>query len=318
MSRLNLRISIFALALTLAGTVAVSDAAAGPTATKTVAKKPAAKQVRKKRQRWPTRRPEAALEAPPALGNVPFPEGERLAFKVRITSPLLNAEAGEVILAVGQRAKVNGRAVVPLAGFLRSNELLSKFYPIDDRLQVLVDEKTFQPLESTFHISEKGTTIDYKTVYDQPARHIISERMKDGKQLDRDFTTADDVYEALSSVYAARRIELVPGLEFKYYIWDGRKERLVTIRAAGVEKVWTPLGWFEGTRVDITSVITGGFITKDLLDAPAKTGSAWFGTDPARTPLKVVTPTKLGQAEALLTKRYIDTTSLESAPPTGG
>lgn len=306
--------STFGLTLVLSAGVAPGVATAGPSETRTVAKKVVSKRkVRKKRQRWPTRRPKEVLATPPKLGNVPFPEGERLAFKVRITSPLLNTEAGEVILAVGQRTKLNGRAVVPLAGFMRSNELLSTFYPIDDRLQVLVDEKTFQPLESTFHISENGTTMDYKTVYNQPARHILSERLKDGKKLDRDFTSADDVYEALTSIYAARRIDLKPGLEFQYYIWDGRKERLVTITVAGEEKVWTPAGWFEATRVDISSVITGGFIKPDVLDTPKKTGSAWFANDAARTPLKVVTPTKLGQAEALLTRRYIDNSSLTDA-----
>ena len=45
---------------------------------------------------------------------------------------------------------------------------------------------------------------------------------------------------------------------------------------------------------------------KDLEMAPQK-GSAWIGLDPERTPVKVLTPTKLGDATGLLVKRFVDT-----------
>ena len=50
-------------------------------------------------QRWPTKRP-AVSPAPlqiPAMGAIPFPPGERLAFKIQI----LGVQAGEVMLGVG-------------------------------------------------------------------------------------------------------------------------------------------------------------------------------------------------------------------------
>jgi hypothetical protein len=35
-------------------------------------------------------------------------------------------------------------------------------------------------------------------------------------------------------------------------------------------------------------------------------GIGWFAKDAYRTPVKVVTPTRLGEAEAVLTQRTID------------
>ncbi len=101
-------------------------------------------------------------------------------------------------------------------------------------------------------------------------------------------------------------MDLEAGQSFQYYVWDGRRERLVTIEAKGIEKVWTPIGWYQARRVDVSSRVTGGFIKKKALDAEPKRGHAWFGLDPHRTPVKLVTPTKLGDAEALLVRRYVE------------
>ncbi len=299
-------VALLAFAFVLGPSIDPAPVSAAPAAK--VAKKKTRKSAKKKkkrankRQKWPVRRPKAKPKKPPKLGNVPFQEGERLAFKIR----MLGADAGEAVLAVGKRTKVNGRSVVPLVAFLRSSDFLSKFYPVDNKLVVVVDEKTFQPLKTDFYIRENGKAIDYHTTFDQRARWVKSTRKKNGKTLKRNFTPAGAVYEALSSVYGARRMDLQPGQVFQYYVWDGRKERLVTITAKGVEKVWTPSGWYDAMRLDVSSTITGGFIKSKLLDTPAKTGSAWFGLDPHRTPVKLVTPTKLGDAEAMLVRRYVE------------
>lgn len=279
-----------------------------PATSKKADKKPDKKADKKaaeakvKRQKWPVKRP-AVTPEPPELGPMPFPPGERLVFKVN----MLGSEAGEVMLMTGEPSTLNGRTVLPLAGHVRSSEFLTKFYPVEDRLLVLVDEKTFVPLKTDFFINENGKKLSYHTLFDQRNRLIVSTRDKQGKKLQRNFTTGGVAFEALSSVYAARRLDLKPGLEFQYFVWDGRRERLVDIKVTKIEKVWTPAGWFEAHRVDIVSRVTGGFIKmKDIEDQEPKRGSAWFATDEHRTPVKVTTPTKLGQAEGLLVRRFVE------------
>ena len=274
----------------------------------------AKRRSKRSRKKWPVRRPKAGTVkiGVPKLGNIPFREGERLVFSVS----MLGAEAADVVLGVGKRSIRRGRPIVPLLGWLRSSDFLSKFYPIDDKLEVLVDERSFAPIQSDFAIREKGKTIDYHTRYEKRGSRIRSDKRTLGKKtLKRRFRAAGSVYDALSSVYAARRLDLKVGSSFTYYVWDGLRERLVTVRAVKQEKVWTRVGWFETIRLDITTRVTGGFIKAKALDAPEKHGSAWIGLDPARTPVKLVTPTKLGEAQATLVRRYFETDDAAAPPP---
>ena len=252
------------------------------------------------RQKWPVRRPKNAGKSQPKLGPMPFEPGERLLYDVK----MLGAHAGQAILAVGAPAKHAGRKVIPIVGFIRSGEFLNKFYPVENRMIVLVDQRSFLPVKTDFYIKENGKTLNYHTKYDQRRRLVRSVRKKGGKALKRNFTPAGKLFEPLGSVYAARRMALEPGDTFDYFVWDGRKERHVKVKAVGVERVWTQMGWIEALRIELETTISGGFIKKKLLDRAPRKGTIWLATDEFRTPVKMISPTKLGDAEAVLVRRY--------------
>jgi hypothetical protein len=41
------------------------------------------------------------------------------------------------------------------------------------------------------------------------------------------------------------------GLAFSYYVWDGRRERLISVKVVGTEKVWTEVGWFDTVKIEL-------------------------------------------------------------------
>lgn len=274
---------------------------------KAVSGKTLSKMPKKKRKVYPTNRPKRALKPSPALGKIPFPIGERLVYKVN----LLNAHSGTVTLKVGQRGTYQGKNVVELSGFIQSSPFLENFYPIRDSLSVLVDEVNFLPLKSEFFLNEKGREITFISHYDHE-KNLVNWKQKrvakDKTYVQRaDHQTPVSMYESLSSLYALRRIELKPGLNFEQYVWDGKRERLIELKVLGEERILTDLGWFETYKVELSSVITGGIVTRRLLkQAPVK-GTAWIAKDAYHTPVKLITPTRLGQAEAVLTQRGMDT-----------
>jgi hypothetical protein len=266
-------------------------------------KKP--KHVKKKKPTdWPRKRP-ASIKKAPELGTIPFAVGEHLVFKIN----LLNAHAGTVTLRVGAIGTYQGQRVVEFAGFIQSSPFTDNFYPIKDSLVVLVDEKTFLPIKSDFHLEEKNTKIDFQSKFNQKTGvvHWQKKTYKNGlRERNEEFAGASPLYESLSSLYAIRRLKITQGLAFEQYVWDGRRERLVDVKVIGDEKVLTDLGWIEATKVQISSKITGGFVPNSALNQGPISGTAWFAKDEAQTPVKLISPTKLGVAEVILTKKYVE------------
>jgi hypothetical protein len=262
------------------------------------------KPTKRKANDWPKKRPDQ-IKQPPTLGNIPFQIGEHLVYKVN----LLNAHAGTVTLRVGAVGTYQGQRVVELAGFIQSSQFLENFYPIRDSLVILVDEQTFLPVKSDFMVNEKGSKIEYQTKFNQKSGlvHWTKKTFKNGnRQRDEEFAAVSSLHDSLSSLYAIRRLKIEPGLHFEQYVWDQKRERLVEVKVVGEEKVLTDMGWIEAMKVEISSIITGGFISKRQLNGNKIKGTAWFAKDGFQTPVKLISPTRLGTAEVILTKKYIE------------
>ena len=75
-------------------------------------------------------------------------------------------------------------------------------------------------------------------------------------------------------------------------------------KVIGEERVWTHGDWFDTFRIDIESTVQGGFIKKDTLAKPLQKGRLWLARDKYRTPVKMLSPTKLGLAEVVFVRRY--------------
>ncbi len=283
-------------------------AAPAKPAQKATKKKTSKKKKRAKRtgprRNWPISRPKKELKPMPDFLEVaPYQPGERLKYEVR----MFGATAGEAILAVGARREHNGRTLLPLVGFVRSSEFLDKFYPVNDKMVVVLDEATFLPLKVEFDIDENGKKLNYLTEFDHRKKLIRSTRKRGGKTLIREFLPAGPIHEVLGSVFGMRRMKLEPGQQFDYYAWTGLKERLISVRVVGNDRIWTAMGWYDALKIEVTTQLTGGFFHDGKLpDQRRLVGTVWLGTDPARTPLKVVTPTRIGNAEAVLVNRYVE------------
>ncbi|MAD60588.1 MAG: hypothetical protein CMH49_03600 [Myxococcales bacterium] len=261
---------------------------------------------RRRLRKFPTNRPQRDLKNPPTLGKIPFPLGETLTFKVN----MLNAHSGTVTLKVGRRGKLQGKSVLELSGFVQSSPVLENFYPIRDSLRVFVDERTFQPLKSEFFLNEKGRKVEYISEFNQGTGRLdwtkTRELKKRKKTSKLSYIAPHPMHETLSSLYALRRLDLKVGMSFEQYIWDGQRERLIEVKVLGEERVLTGIGWIEAFKIAIQGAITGGIISKRALKRPPVKGFAWIAKDAYRTPIKAITPTKLGQAEAVLSAKSVN------------
>lgn len=260
---------------------------------------------KRRRRRFPKNRPNRDLKAPPSLGKIPFRLGEELTFKVN----MINAHSGTVVLKVGRRGTYQGVPSLELSGFIRSSPFLENFYPIRDSLRTVVDERTFAPLKGEFYLDEKGKKVEYLSEFNEGLKQIkwAKKRQVKGKERKSNliYDAPPSIYNVLSSLYALRRLPLKVGLTFEQYIWDGQRERLISVEVVGLEEVLTEVGRFEAFKIKVKGTLTGGIISRRALKRSPKEGTVWIANDVFRTPLRAITPTKLGQAEAVLSARAV-------------
>ncbi len=252
-----------------------------------------------------TARPNRPLKPMPALGEAPFPEGEQLAYMIKVG----NLNFGEALLRVGKRTTYESHPAISFAAFIRTNKDADKIYSIDDKQVSVSDQRTFLPFTSQTNIRENKGNTEYLSIINQDKQEIKATRTK--KKVSKHvFNSAPNIYDPLSAVYAVRRMDLKPGMEFELYVWDGRKERLIGVKVGNAEKVKTPKGTQEALKLSISSTITGGtnVTKKQLSEKPAK-GSVWLSTDTNRLPLKLVFPSPisiLGNVEAYFVNRTVE------------
>jgi hypothetical protein len=225
---------------------------------------------------------------------------------------MLKSHAGTVVFQVGKLGTLRQQRVLELSSFISSSPFLENFYPIRDSIRVFVTEREFLPLRSEFHLKEKQREVEYLSDFFPKKQRIVwKKKRKDRKGRKRTSAwngrTPGPIYNVLSSLYALRRLPLKVGLEFEQYVWDGQRERLIHAQVIGEETVSTPgMGRLKAFKIKVIGRITGGVVSRKTLKKAPQEGTVWIGQDAHRTPLKAITPTKIGQASALLSARSIE------------
>src|SRR5581483_9884103 len=102
----------------------------------------------------PVAMPQPRPPAPstPALGPLPFANGESLVYELS----WLGIVGGTAELHVDPPAEHDGTLAYRITSRARSNDFFTKIYPVDDRTESLVDAHRFRSLSFQKHLSEGG------------------------------------------------------------------------------------------------------------------------------------------------------------------
>src|SRR3989442_7222608 len=127
-----------------------------------------------------------------------FKVGERLTYALNwgIVS------AGNAVLEVAERQTLAGRPVVKLVHTARSNEFISAFYPVNNRVESLLDEEAGYPHRVFFKRREGRRKNDIEVVFDQNAHRATG--TKDGTTETMEVPPGGQ--DTLSVVYFARTL----------------------------------------------------------------------------------------------------------------
>jgi hypothetical protein len=233
----------------------------------------------------------APAEAAPAL---PFAPGEQFGYDVTV----LGAKAGSGVLKVSAPKTWKGKKVTPVAVVLKSEGFWANAYPAHDKmLSLLTSDGGIVPVHSELVGTRKDRKRNYKLDFDTAAGKVSGMRIdvKDGKTHSRKLLGKVPVgtHDMLSWLFHVRTLDLEPGDTFSFVGHSGNFLYDVDLKVTGTEDVWTPAGFVEANRIDVT-------VTRQNNRKLSKSGYVYIGTDARRLPVKGGFEFTLGKVEAVL------------------
>ncbi len=218
-----------------------------------------------------------------------FAPGERLVYDLSYMGMI----SGIGVMEVMEKITMNGRAVYPVVSTAQSNDFISLFYPVDDRVESYIDVEGLY----SHHLNvrqRQGKKRREKTIdFDQIAHRAI--QTKNNKQ--EIFEVPPQVQDMLSSLYFFRtQGALRVGTSTFIDVYEDEKSWRLEIRALGRERVTTPVGVFDTMKVQALVQYQGIFLDKgDVF--------IWVTDDVRHIPVRIHSKIKIGTITATLTLR---------------
>jgi hypothetical protein len=231
-----------------------------------------------------------AWSSPAALGAptpTHFKVGERLTYGLSWGV----IAAGTAVLEVAERQSLSGRSVVKLIHTARSNEFVSVFYPVNNRVESLMDEEAAYPHQLLFKRREGKRKNDIEVLFDQAAHKATV--TKDGNT--ETMEVPPDVQDTLSVIYFFRTLRAVDvGASTIIHVNHDRKNYRLELRVEGMERLKGPLGEFDTVRILAIMPFRGLFLNEGNI-------RIWVTNDAARVPVLMKAKVVIGSVTATLT-----------------
>lgn len=214
----------------------------------------------------------------------PFKIGERLTYEVS----WLNLTA---VIAVMEVARMDGRedqAVAKLVGTAQSTPMITKFFPVDNRVESELDLATLTPEHMTFRRREGKKKEDIEYRFRQKEGIVTAVRGGAMESLSIPAGTQD----IISCLYYTRMVlPPTPGAALKMNVYHDKKNRPVEVHVEGIEAIEGAWGKVETVRVLVIMPFHGLFMNQGNI-------RVWVTNDERKIPVRMKAKVVLGSIVA--------------------
>lgn len=198
--------------------------------------------------------------------------GERLTYELSWLSIL----AGTAVLEVGEGGG-NPRHTLKLMMTAQSSPKVTRFYPVDNRVESLASPDTFLSEHMTFHRREgkRKNDFDYTFHHDQGTVTAV----KDG--VSETLPIPPGTFDAISCLYYVRSLpQFTPGTTESLSVHHDKKNYKLEVRVEGLETIKGPWGKTEAVRLLVIMPFQGIFLNQGNI-------RVWLTNDSRRIPLRM-------------------------------
>ncbi len=229
-------------------------------------------------------RKEVAIEKPLSTLTV----GEKLVFGVY----WMGIYVGDGTLEVKEKVIVRGREAFHVVATAKTNDFLTKIYPIYDELHSFIDAEKFCSLEFRRNVREGRYRADETVIYDYEKKKAFYESALNKSKKEADLPA--EVHDPLSAFYWFRLQEIKSKDSLRTVVNSREKNVDLEIQILGQQTKE-----LKGKRVIETVLVEPKTRYKDVL---ADRGRAWvyFGVDSRRVPVWITIKSPFGTVNGVL------------------
>ncbi len=224
----------------------------------------------------------AAESAPAPLR--PFRVGERLTYDITF----LNISAGTAVMEVGA---ADGGGEHPSGKFITtavSSPKVTRFFPVDNRVESLTDLTTLLPEHMTFRRREGKKKEDIEYIFHRNDNTVSATRGGTTEIV----PIPADTQDLISCLYYVRSLlPLKQGASQALTVYHDKKIRQVEVRVEKIEMLEGPWGNLETAQVLVIMPFQGIFLNQGNI-------RVWFTTDERRIPLRMKAKVVIGSIVA--------------------
>lgn len=220
----------------------------------------------------------------PGASARPFRVGERLTYDITF----LNISAGTAVMEVGPGDGVNGRSIGKFVTTAVSSPKVTRFFPVDNRVESLTDLTTLLPDRMIFRRREGKKKEDIEYVFHRTDNTVSATRGGTTELV----PIPADTQDLISCLYYVRSLlPLKQGASQALTVYHDKKIRQVEVRVEKLEMLDGPWGNLETAQVLVIMPFQGIFLNQGNI-------RVWFTTDERRLPLRMKAKVVIGSIVA--------------------
>jgi Protein of unknown function (DUF3108) len=213
-----------------------------------------------------------------------FQVGEQLTYEIS----WLTFTAGTAVMTISGAGSDGDRPLAKLITTAQSRPVITKFFPVDNRVESIVDPATLLPEHLIFRRREGKKKEDIEYTFHQKEGTVTV--VKNGATEVQEMPTGTQ--DVISCLYYARsELSLQPGSSLTMNVYHDKKNRKLDVRVEEIETVSGPWGEVETVRVLVVMPFQGLFLNKGNI-------RVWFTNDDRRIPVRMKAKVVIGSIVA--------------------
>lgn len=204
----------------------------------------------------------------------------------------LGIPVGFASMEITTATPVERRQTLRLVTTAKSNNFLSTFFPVSNRVESTVDAQSLLPFQMVFQRREGKRHDDFDIIFDRREGH--ARVRQNGETTVQDIPP--DIHDALSCFYYLRQqSSLESGSSVQMSIHHDKKIYEIKAKVEGVESLKGPWGTMSALRVLVIMPFQGIFLNEGNI-------RVWLTNDREHTPLMMKAKVTIGSIKAILQK----------------